>query len=296
MPNTVTLDTLSDEQLDSFAKLIYERTGIRVSPQKKTLLSNRLRRRLRATGIAGFSEYHAELLKLETDDPEWDAFLQEITTHETYLFRDQTQWDWFSNTYLPQIQAEAREGKRAKRLRVWSAASSTGDEAYTIACCIADRLKLHEEWKVEIQGSDVGIGALEEAEKAVFKVRAMRNVSDSFKKRFFNQVDRDNWSAKPILRNWTNFKQHNLLDPFRVAPFDIVFVKNVFIYFDADSKSRAFKNIEQVLKPGGMLVTGPAEGISNLLEDYERVQPWLHRKPGGRPVAAGSSGDFKGGK
>ena len=288
MPSTITLDSLTDKQLDMFADLIYDRTGIRVSPQKKTLLSNRLRRRLRATGITCFTDYHDKLIKLPMNDPEWDAFLQEITTHETYLFRDQVQWDWFAEEYLAGIQAEARQGKRAKTLRIWSAACSTGDEAYTIATCIADRLKLHEEWKVEIHGTDVGVGALEEAKEAIFKARAMKNVSDSLKKRFFSKVDENTWSARPVLRNWTSFKQHNLLDPLRTVPFDLVFVKNVFIYFDADSKKRAFKNIENAMKPGGLLVTGPAEGIANLLDKYERVQTWLHRKPGGKSLNVAS--------
>ena len=93
---TVTLPTeqVSDAQLGRYADLIYDRTGIRISPQKKTLLSNRLRRRLRATGIKGYDEYLKKLKSLPAEDAEWTAFLQEITTHESYLFRDISQWDW----------------------------------------------------------------------------------------------------------------------------------------------------------------------------------------------------------
>ena len=106
------LDQVSDAQLARYAELIYARTGIRVAPQKKALLSNRLRRRLRSTGIDGFEEYYQHLKRLPPHDAEWDAFLQEITTHETYLFRDQAQWDWFGNVYLP-ARAAARAGGRA---------------------------------------------------------------------------------------------------------------------------------------------------------------------------------------
>ena len=278
MPSAVTMESLTDDQLSLFADLIYDRTGIRVSPQKKTLLSNRLRRRLRETGIPCFTEYFEKLKAIRSDDPEWDQFLQEITTHETYLFRDPAQWDWFSKTYLPEIQAEARKDKRRNALKIWSAASSTGDEAYTIACCIADKITNHSQWNVQIIGSDVGIGALNKANEAVFSARAMKLVSDSMRRRFFSKKDNDHWAAKPVLTQWTKFKQHNLLDTFSEGRFDLVFVKNVFIYFDADSKRRAFENVHRAIAPGGFLVTGPAEGMSNLLDNYERIQPWLHRK------------------
>lgn len=99
-----------------------------MSPQKKTLLSNRLRRRLKQTGIEDFGEYYRHLKGLRPNDPEWDLLLQEITTHETYLFRDEAQWDWFRNTFLPQCASEVRSGTAQRSLRVWSAACSTGDE------------------------------------------------------------------------------------------------------------------------------------------------------------------------
>src|SRR6478736_3162479 len=150
MTSTLLTQQVTDAQLNRYAELIYERTGIRISAQKKTLLSNRLRRRLKATGIDCFDRYFEHLRKLSANHAEWDAFLQEITTHETYLFRDANQWEWFSNTYLVELQNAVRRGERDKSLRIWSAACSTGDEAYTIAICIADRIANHREWKIEI--------------------------------------------------------------------------------------------------------------------------------------------------
>ncbi|WP_254510159.1 CheR family methyltransferase [Anatilimnocola floriformis] len=269
---------VTDAQLSRYADLIYERTGIRISAQKKTLLSNRLRRRLKATGITCFDRYFDHLRKLSADHAEWDAFLQEITTHETYLFRDANQWDWFSNTYLTEIQNAVRRGQRAKTLRVWSAACSTGDEAHTIACCIADKISNYREWKIDIVGTDIGVDAVDQAKRAHFGVRAMRLVPDNCRTRFFKQAG-DGWDAQPVLTQWTSFKQHNLLQPLRAALFDVIFVKNVLIYFDADSKQPVMRNVEAALKPGGMLVTGPAEGVADLTRGFERLQSWLHRKP-----------------
>ena len=269
---------VTDVQLQRYATFLYDRTGIRISPQKKTLLSNRLRGRMKALGIDDYDAYYDLLTRLKPEDPEWDAFLQEITTHETYLFRDPNQWEWFSKKYLPAIQSEARKGQRPKSLRIWSAACSTGDEVYTIACCIASSLANHSQWRIEILGTDIGIGALEEARKARFGRRAMQHVSESLRRRFFTRIDDETWEAKPVLRSWTKFQQHNLMEPLKVRPFDLIVIKNVLIYFDPDSKRTVFQHLDRVLAEGGHLVTGPAEGMSELLKEYERIHPWLHRK------------------
>ncbi len=275
-------DQVSDLEMTQYAKLIYERTGIRISPQKKTLLSNRLRRRLRETGLASFQAYLQDLRRRGLNDPEWDAFLQEITTHETYLFRDESQWDWFRNSFLTQVHAEAKAGSRPRQLRIWSAACSTGDEACTIAACIATSLPDYESWKITILGTDIGIGSLEAARNQVFNERAMRLVPEDIRRRHFRQLDGARcWQSKPSLASMMQFQQHNLLEPLRQRPFDLVFVKNVLIYFDTASKKTALTHIRGLLTPGGLIVAGAAEGVSDLLKDLERLQAWLFRRPTG---------------
>ncbi len=275
------LEQVTDAQLAKYARLIYERTGIRVSPQKKMLLSNRLRRRLRATDVKNFDEYYRRLTRLRPTDSEWDAFLQEITTHETYLFRDKSQWDWFRKVYLPQCAADARSSSRQKHLRIWSAACSTGDEAFTTACCIAAGLPNFQSWKIKVLGTDIGIGAVEQARTAVFGERAMRLVPDSDRQRYFTKArDSQIWQAKPVLAEMTTFQQHNLMDPLRERPFDLVFLKNVLIYFDKDSKQRVVANVRAAVAPGGFLVAGAAEGVADLVKDFIRIQPWLYQQPG----------------
>ncbi len=274
------LAQISDSQLAKFATLIYDRTGIRVSPQKKMLLSNRVRRRLRETGIVGFSEYYAHLKKLRPNDPEWDSFLQEITTHETYLFRDETQWDWFRNTFLAELAAAARSPGKKRSLKIWSAASSTGDEAATVACCVADCMPKLQDWKIRILGTDIGVGALEQARNAVFGERAMRLVPESYRRRFFTKArDAQIWQAKPELTRMLTFRQHNLLDRPPESGFDLVIIKNVLIYFDADSKRRVMGHVRSAVRPGGLLLAGAAEGVTEMLKDFQRVHPWLFRKP-----------------
>jgi len=273
-------DLLTDAQLADYAKLILKVTGIRVSPQKKMLLSNRIRRRLKETGIESFGTYYKRLCSLSVDDHEWDKFLQEITTHETYLFRDDAHWDWFRNSFLPEVSSAAIRGERKKELRIWSAACSTGDEAFTIACCIADRLQNSAKWKIEILGTDIGVDAVGRAREAQFGERAMRLVPENYRHRFFTKQDQDDlWSAKPNLKCWTKFRQHNLLDRLMVAPFDLIFLKNVLIYFDPDAKKTTAAHLCHLLKPGGILVTSAAENVSEHLTSLERVAPWRHRNP-----------------
>lgn len=273
------LAEVTDAELARYAELIYKRTGIRISPQKKTLLSNRLRRRLRETGSAGFSAYYEHLRRLPPGDPEWDAFIQEITTHETFLFRDTVQWEWFRQEYLPWLAAEARTGRRPLQLHLWSAACSSGDEAYTAACCIADVILDYANWRIRILGTDIGLGALEQAKRGIFSPRAMRLVPENYKRRFFRQLGPDRWQAIPQLARLITFRQHNLLERLREGPFDLVFLKNVLIYFAPESKRRVMENVRAVIRPGGFLVSGPAEGISDFVKDFVRLRPWLCQRP-----------------
>ena len=270
---------IGDKLMQQFVALIYEVTGIRISEQKKALLSNRLRRRLRATGIVSFDAYYKHLKSLKTDHDEWDHFLQEVTTHETYLFRDQQHWTWLEKNYLPEMIALASKGKRQRSLRIWSAASSTGDEAYTTAVCISQALLGSPGWKVNIVGTDIGIGAIEQANRAEFSLRAMRLVPAELKSKYFTEtVPETTWKAKPALTSMIRFRQHNLLEPLAEMPFDLVFLKNVMIYFDDTSKLRVLAHIRKQIVPGGLLLAGAAEGVSDLLEGYKRLQPWLFQK------------------
>lgn len=263
---------VTDDQMRRYAKMIYDVAGIEISLAKKQLLSNRIRRRLKESGISDFEQYYNFLKKLPISHAEWDGFLQEVTTHETYLFRDESNWKWLRSTFLPEFQ---KSGKNT--LRVWSAACSTGDEAYSIATCVADGFRASNTSRVQIIGTDIGIGAVQDANDAKFNERAMRLVPGDLKRKYFSQMGAATiWEPNAKLRAMTKFRQHNLLDRLAESPFDLVFLKNVLIYFNADSKKRVMRNVEQVMKPGSYLVAGAAEGISDLMGGFERIHPWLY--------------------
>lgn len=279
MVQTIPSDQVTDAELRRYAKLIYDVAGIEISVSKKQLLSNRLRRRLKETGIETFDAYYEHLRKLPVSNQEWDRFLQEITTHETYLFRDECNWKWIRETFLPEIVQEARLGKRPRRIRVWSAACSTGDEAYSVATCIAEAITVPLGWDIKIVGTDIGIGAVAQAREARFNARAVRLVPHDLLSRFF-QCDEATQTWLPVdrLRKMTHFKQHNLLNPLPETPFDLILLKNVLIYFDQESKRRVIANLQKVVSPGGMVIGGAAEGISGMMTGFERLSPWLYRR------------------
>jgi len=277
---TIQLVQISESQMTRFAALIYDVAGIRISHQKRTMLSNRLRRRLRANKIAGFDEYLSFLKGLPDCHAEWDAFLQEVSTHETFLFRDEAQWNWLQKEYLPEIVQQARRGERRKSLRIWSAACSTGDEAYTIAVCIAATIADANHWSVEIIGTDIGVVTVQDARRAHFGERAMRLVPAAYVRRYFDKSPEGNtWKPKSALLKWITFSQHNLLDPLDELPFDAVFLKNVLIYFDVTSKQKALSHVLPLVVPGGVLITAAAEGVSTLIKGFEKRKPWLFVKP-----------------
>ncbi|MEX1041020.1 MAG: protein-glutamate O-methyltransferase CheR [Pirellulaceae bacterium] len=279
MVQTIPSDQVTDAELRRYAKLIYDVAGIEISASKKQLLSNRLRRRLKETRIETFDAYYEHLRKLPSSHDEWDCFLQEITTHETYLFRDECNWKWIRETFLPELVQEARIGKRPRRIRVWSAACSTGDEAYSVATCIAEAINAPLGWDIKIVGTDIGIGAVAQAREAQFNARAVRLVPPDLLSRFF-QGDEPSQTWQPVdrLRKMTQFKQHNLLNPLPETPFDLVLLKNVLIYFNQESKRRVIENLQRVVSPGAMVIGGAAEGISGMMTGFERLSPWLYRR------------------
>ncbi|MEX0794161.1 MAG: CheR family methyltransferase, partial [Pirellulaceae bacterium] len=158
-------------------------------------------------------------------------------------------------------------------------ACSTGDEAYSVATCIAEAINAPLGWDIKVVGTDIGIGAVVQAREAQFNARAVHLVPPDLLSRFF-QGDEPSQTWQPIdrLRKMTHFKQHNLLNPLPETPFDLVLLKNVLIYFNQESKRRVIENLQKVVSPGAMVIGGAAEGISGMMTGFERLSPWLYRR------------------
>ena len=273
------LTKLTPDEFDRFRTFIYEETGIRLADGKITLLSNRIRRRLRELDIELFEEYY-NLLTQKKLKGELEHFIDAVTTNETHFFRTGGHFDWFIDSFLPTIRTEASEKKRDKSLRIWSAACSSGEELYTLAICVDESRHQFAGWKISLLGSDISETMISAARKGVFPNRSLDQTTDERRSRYFAQLQDDTgWSIRSRLINMCVFKRHNLLDPIPDDPFDCIFIRNVFIYFDKKSKEVAVQNLIQALAPGGFLVVGPADGIYDLLGDLNKKTIFLYQKP-----------------
>jgi chemotaxis protein methyltransferase CheR len=269
---------LTEDVFAKFRELIYKVSGIKIPETKKVMVSNRLRRRLRATGIAGFPEYYTYLTSV-AGAVEMPLFLNEVTTNETYFYRDVHHFDWLNETFFPQIAEEGRLHKRPRSLRVWSAASSTGEELYSIVLRFLPLRHLFSGWTTTFLGTDLSGAALEAARTGAYDERAVRHVTPAERARFFDfDPKTQRWTVKDELKSLTTWKSHNLMRPLGEPPFDCVFIKNVLIYFDTQSKQAVTRHLIHSLAKGGYLVVGPTEGIYNMLEPLEKRRAWLYQR------------------
>ncbi len=276
------LQKLTPIEFSKMAKLIYERTGIHLPDTKMTLLSNRLRRRLRALELASFRDYHRLLCDPAKCDEELPHFLSAITTNETYFFRNENLWKFFRGRWIPEI-VERWKLKRPKSIRIWSAASSSGEEAYTAAICLREDLPDFNAWNVTVVGSDISQRVLNGAGTGEYNSYAVAKMPKFLLNKWFDHKN-GVYVIKPELRKMVTFQFHNLRDPNPNAPFDLVFLRNVLMYFDLAMKRRVLVNVSKALVPGGYLVVGDVDPIRNTAELNEALKldyngPNLYRKP-----------------
>jgi chemotaxis protein methyltransferase CheR len=270
---------LTDDEYEKFCGLIYRLSGIRIAENKRVMVGNRVRRRLRATGIGSFAEYYT-FLTSPAGAAEMPSFLDEITTNETYFFRDIQHYDWLGETFLPELVQNAALRKRTKTLRIWSAACSTGEEPYSIALKFLGKKAMFAGWRNTILGTDLSGSVLTDARAGRYDARAVRLVEPAQRLAFFNEDPAaQRWTVRPELKALVTWKQHNLLSPLKEDPFDCIFIKNVLIYFDKDSKQTVVRNLIDALDKGGYLVVGPTEGIYSMLDPLTKLKPWLYQKP-----------------
>jgi len=274
----VNLEQLNQRQFDRFRDYIYQKCGIRVDERKVSLLSNRIRRRLRTSEFKDFDAYYRHLTSREGVQ-EREHFLDAITTNETSFYRTENHFTWFKSKFLPEVVEEQRLGKRQRSLRIWSAACASGAEVYTLAICIAESRFLFRDWTITNLGTDISEQALRKAREGTFNRRAMEGVTEQQRRKLFQlSDDSQTWKVRTPLRQLAQFENHNLMEPSRQPPFDCIFLRNVLIYFDSDSKQAVVTHLIAALAEGGYLVVGPSEGIYDMLQPLKKHSTFLYQK------------------
>jgi chemotaxis protein methyltransferase CheR len=272
-------EKLTPTQFERFREFIYRQSGIRMDETKITLVSNRIRRRLRAGEFKDFDSYYKHLVSSQGAG-ELEQFLDAITTNETHFFRTPTHFDWFKGDFFTDLLLQQRRGERPSQARVWSAACSTGEEPYSLAICAAENSLRLKDWKISIVGTDISEAVLKDARQAVYRQRSLDEVTPAQLKRFFDaNADGENWQLRASVKSMVEFRRHNLMEHLRLPPFDCIFIRNVLIYFDRESKKAVIKNLVHSLARGGYLVVGPSEGVYDMLDPLLKKAPFLYQKP-----------------
>ena len=251
---------------DFLRKLLKERSGLDLSADKQYLVESRLVPLARRAGLPGIPELVAKIKAgaeaLTTD------MVEAMTTNETFFLRDKIPFDHLRETILPAL-VQARGSRRA--LRIWCAAASTGQEPYSIAMCVKEFAGLAG-WRVEIVGTDLSQEVLEKAKAGVYsQFEVQRGLPIQMLVKYFTQAG-ETWRLNADIRAMVQYRQLNLLQDFaQLGTFDLVFCRNVLIYFDQDTKAGIFERISRMLEADGVLVLGAAEsvvGISDAFKPY----------------------------
>ena len=270
---TVNNVKLSDFVFDNFRKLIYDSCGIYFQDNKKYLLESRLMKRISYLGIGSYEEYY-DYLKFKLSGVQEKKYLFEaITINETYFFRNQAQLDALVLNVIPELlKLKSKSGKQ--RLRIWSAASSSGEEAYSIAIIINDLLKLkYPTLEVEIIGTDIDHTVIATAKSGIYKEYSIRNTPAYYLKKYFKNYD-NNYELIPAIKNMASFKNLNLVDDSEMRAmlnFDIIFCANVLIYFDLKAKIKVINHLYNSLNKGGYLFIGYAETLHMISKAFSII-------------------------
>ncbi|MEZ4308101.1 MAG: CheR family methyltransferase [Polyangiaceae bacterium] len=276
------LHPISDEEFALLTALLRERTGISLSPGKKPLLAARLLDRMKALGLRSFADYHRRVLA--DGSGELSRMTDALCTHETRFFRDAEQLDHIEKSVLPAWLARAEQSGGAKRLRVWSAGCSTGEEPLTIAMLLLSKVPVERGIAIEVLGTDISNTAIERARAARFPEHRMAEIPEEHRRRFFN-IDPETGEHTPSreLRSVVRFHRLNLCDWYYpvTGKFDLLLCRNVLIYLDPEMRRAAARRMVERLAPKGVLFLGMTESLLALRD------PSAPRKGVAEEVAAG---------
>jgi chemotaxis protein methyltransferase CheR len=255
---------MSDDEFRIIRDSIYSHCGIYFDDDSKYLLEKRLARRLSVLSLNNFREYYHFLKYDRNKDQEMTDIMDVLTTNETYFFRESFQLAAFTEEVIPElIRVKSARGNRI--LRIWSAGCSTGEEPYTIAMLLRDMPAL-QGWKIEIIGTDISQRVLQHARRGVYTKSSFRTTEEGYIKRFFYEYD-GGLKITDDIREMVTISHLNLFDKTRMmmlGKMDLIFCRNVIIYFDLAAKKRVVEEFHRSLNDGGFLLLGHSESLMNV--------------------------------
>ena len=277
---TDSVQELTRREYELFRALIYEQCGINLGQQKMQLVRARLGKRLRAGGFRSYREYY-EFVRNDPTRSELVHLIDAISTNTTHLFREGRHFEFLARTVRRWMEAEP---PRPLPIRIWSAGCSSGEEAYSIAMTMDDLLRCCPRLQFKILATDISTRMLERARRGVYPPDRLANVPAEFRRRYFLRIVEDGEplaQVRPELRRAVRFARLNLVNepfPFRNG-FDVIFCRNVMIYFDRPTQQALVSKFTAALNPGGYLLIGHSESLNNTQHALRYVMPTVYAKP-----------------
>jgi chemotaxis protein methyltransferase CheR len=278
-----TIINIEDKEFNYLKDIVYEKTGISLAPHKKIMLQSRLNIRLRQNQLTSFVEY---VTKLRNDkaflNAEIPEIINRITTNKTDFFRENHHFEYLKTTTFPQLEEKAKTTGRRK-IRIWSSASSTGEEPYTLAMTVMDYFIGKPGWDIKIYASDIDTNVLETAQRGTYREERMAPVKLEHRTKYFTvkQTEKEKeFTAKPVLKELLIFKKINLLEePYPIQEkIDIIFCRNVIIYFDKPTQQKIFSQMERILVDDGILIIGHSETMFGISENFKFLGHTIYQK------------------
>ena len=281
---------ITDSEFRKFRELVLRHTGISLAPHKREMLKARLGRRLRALGIASFSDYYQYLSQSDATGEELGRMINAVTTNVTEFFREDHHFKFMTQTWIPACQ---RELGRPRVLRIWSAGCSTGEEPYTIAIVLREALgPLLSSWDIRILASDIDTDALGRAQAGIYFRDKIAPISESQLRRHFlcgRGPEAGFVHIRPEVQNLVTFRRLNLLDdpwPIRTR-FDAIFCRNVMIYFDRPAQQHLVRRFAGFLKDDGLLFLGHSEGLNGMNAGLVSCQHTIYQRTAANSLTGG---------
>ncbi len=271
------MNEITNQEFDMLRAYIKDNFGISLSDEKKSLIYSRLRTILQEKNIPNFTEYY----KFLTNDKSGDAvvnFIDRITTNHTYFMRETDHFDYFKEFVLPYLETTY---KSTRDIRLWCAGCSSGEEPYTLQMILQDYFKQKpEKWDLQILATDISSTVLNKCVNGIYHRDSVKTLPQNWINDYFDKKNNDNYEVKASIKKNVIFRKLNLMDrqfPFK-KPFQVIFCRNVMIYFDAETRNELVDKFYNITLSGGYLFIGHSESLNHTGTAYKYTKPAIYRK------------------
>ncbi len=268
---------ISDEEFNHFRNIAHREAGIWIAEFKRNMVFRRVSKRVRALGLNTIQEY-CDYLDGDNWEQERQPLINALTTNKTSFFRENHHFRFLESETLPQLVSDARDGGSTK-LRIWSAGCSSGEEPYSIAMTLYKCIDKLAEWDARILATDIDTEMVDHGRQGIYINEFLDDIPDDFRKKYVSNVDANRFRLAYPLKKLITFKALNLLGAWPMkGPFDMIFCRNVVIYFDQPTKRALFDRFADILKPDGLLFIGHSESLFKVTKRFRMVGQSVYQR------------------